>query len=80
MSPAELALANKGGRSFIDLCDDVRRAKVAHLRAIKAVDQAEATLSSAKKACDEAIDAEDLAMDALETFISRECAISEGQP
>lgn len=79
MSPDEVALANKGGRSFVDLCDDVRRAKTAHLRAIRAVDRAEAQLSAAKKVRDEALDAEDLALDALDTFITRECAITEGE-
>lgn len=79
MSPDELALANKGARSFVDLCDDIRRAKTAHLRAIRAVEQAEAQLAAAKKTRDETLDAEDLALDALDTFITRECAITEGE-
>ena len=76
MSPEEIALANKGGRSFADLCDDVRQAKMAHLRAIHAVERAEEHLKAARKAQDAARDAEDLAMDRLEAQIARECALT----
>ena len=80
MTPEEIALANRGGRSFADLCDDVRQAKVKHLRAIRQVEWAEEQLTAAKAARDAAQDAHDNAMDALDNFITRECAITpEGE-
>lgn len=75
MNREEIALANKGGRSFADLCDDVRETTKAHIRAIEARERAEQYVKVLKQAEDDADDAADEARLALNRFIERECEV-----
>jgi hypothetical protein len=78
MSPDEIALANRGGRGFADLCDDVRRTRIAHIRAITAREAAEQRVKQLRAAEDAAADLADRATYALDAFIERECSL-EGE-
>lgn len=67
MSPAERALAEKGGPTFADLCWRVREARLAHKRAVA---RAEPVVSAAEAA----LRALEDATAALDAYVERECA------
>lgn len=76
MNAHERALAEKNP-TFPDLCDRIRQAKIAHLRAIKSVERAQAELKAAKDREAAAITATEEAEDALNAMIERECALED---
>lgn len=77
MNDHEKALAVKGGRTFADLCDDVRQARVEHLRAFAAVERAQQQLKTANERLLVAMDDEHKARDALDALIERETDVDE---
>jgi hypothetical protein len=61
--------------TFADLCEEVRRARIAHRQAIRATAEAQAALKDAKAAQEAACDVEDDARDALDRFIDQETTV-----
>lgn len=74
MSPAEKALAAKNP-TFADLCEAVRQTRRAQLRAKAATAAARARLDEVIKAERDAENASCHAMEAMDEFIDRECAL-----
>jgi hypothetical protein len=64
-------------KSFADLCDDVRVACRAHIRAINKTDDLKSKLKAAEAEQVERLNDEEDARDALDRFISRECAVED---
>ena len=75
MAPAELALAEKGGATFADLCWRVREARMAANRAIKHHDACVKALKQAGDAIEAANAAEDEARADLDELIDRETSL-----